>query len=222
VESAGSSIYHGLVVSAVKRYSRRSQFQFSYTWSKAIDDTTDFITDLQPANPLDVGAERSLSSFDQRHRLVVSGVFESPFEHGMGLWSLLTGFKFAPILTVGSGRPFNVLLGFDANQDTNANTDRPAGVGRNAGIGPGYASLDLRVSRMFQISRDGPKRVEAIVEAFNVFNRTNFSGVNTVVGAAPLPAGPIRGSRLAKPTDPLGFTSAFDPRQIQLGAKLSF
>jgi hypothetical protein len=222
VESSGSSIYHGLTVSAFKRYTRWSQFQISYTLSKAIDDTTDFIVDLAASNPLNLRGERGLSAFDQRHRLVVSGVFESPFEKGMGALGLLRGLKLSPIFTVASGHPFNVLLGFDANGDTNANTDRPAGVGRNVGHGPGYVSLNLRAAREFVLKGRRETRVEAVVEGFNVFNRVNYSGVNTVVGMTPLPAEPIKGSRLASPSDPLGFTSAFDPRQIQLGLRVTY
>jgi hypothetical protein len=209
-------------VSAFKRYTRWSQFQISYTLSKAIDDTTDFIVDLAASNPLNLRGERGLSAFDQRHRLVVSGVFESPFEKGMGALGLLRGLKLSPIFTVASGHPFNVLLGFDANGDTNANTDRPAGVGRNVGHGPGYVSLNLRAAREFVLKGRRETRVEAVVEGFNVFNRVNYSGVNTVVGMTPLPAEPIKGSRLASPSDPLGFTSAFDPRQIQLGLRVTY
>jgi len=64
--------------------------------------------------------------------------------------------------------------------------------------------------------------VEGIVEAFNLFNRVNFSGVNNIVGTTPLANYSVEGNRLAKPADPLGFTSAFDPRQIQLGVKFKF
>jgi hypothetical protein len=222
VESSGNSIYHGMTVSLVKRYSRWTQFQLSYTLSKTIDDTTDFIADLQPANPLNLPGERGLSAFDERHRFVASGVFRSPFERGMGALGLLRSFTLAPIFTASSGRPFNVILGFDANQDRNANTDRPAGLGRNVGQGPAYVSLDLRLAREFRISRSRETRLEAMVEAFNVFNHVNYSGVNTVIGTAALPAGPIRGLSSRSPSDPLGFTTAFDPRQIQLGLRLTY
>src|SRR5262249_9833574 len=73
-ESSGSSIYHGVAISASKRYSDHYQLQVAYTLAKAIDDTTDFITDLQAANQLNLRGERSLSSFDQRQRLVISGI----------------------------------------------------------------------------------------------------------------------------------------------------
>jgi hypothetical protein len=211
VESSGSSIYHGLVVSATKRYSSRYQLQVSYTLGKAIDDTVDFITDLQPANQLNLRNERSLSSFDQRHRLVLSGVVDA-----------YKNITVAPIFTYASGHPFNLLLGFDANRDTQANTDRPAFAGRNTGRGPNYINFDVRVAREFRFRGDSDYRVEAIAEAFNLFNRVNFSGVNNIVGSTPLSDYRVEGDRNRKPVEPLGFTSAFDPRQIQFGVKFKF
>jgi hypothetical protein len=211
VESSGSSIYHGLAVSVSKRYNKRYQFQLSYTLGKAIDDTADFITDLQPANQLNLRNERSLSSWDQRHRLIASSVI-TPF----------AGITVAPIFTYGTGHPFNLLLGFDANNDTNANTDRPPFAGRNTGLGPNYIDFDMRVAKEFRFRRDSKYRLETIAESFNLFNRVNFSGLNNVVGTTPLSTYRVEGNRNASPTDPLGFTSAFDPRQIQFGVKLKF
>ena len=211
VEASGSSIYHGMALSVTKRYADRYQLQVSYTLGKAIDDTTDFITDLQPANQLNLRNERSLSSYDQRHRLVISSVAD-PF----------AGITVAPIFTYSSGHPFNLLLGFDANGDTQANTDRPAFAGRNTGRGPNHINLDLRVAKEFLFGNDGAYRIEAIAEAFNLFNRVNYSGVNNIVGTTPLASYDVEGNRNAKPAEPLGFTSAFDPRQIQLGVKFKF
>src|SRR6185369_15395651 len=99
VESSGSSIYHGMALSVTKRYSDHFQLQASYTLSKAIDDSVDFITDLQAANQLNMRNERSLSAFDQRHRLVVSGVAD-----------VVHGIMVSPIFTYSSGHPFNLLL----------------------------------------------------------------------------------------------------------------
>ncbi len=222
VESSGNSIYHGMAVSVTKRYSMNNQFSLAYTFSKAIDDTTDFITDLQPANQLDLRGERSLSSFDQRHRLVLSGVLNSPFEHGVGWGKAFADMTLAPIITYSSGHPFNLLLGFDANEDTNSSTDRPLGAGRNTGIGPNYVSVDMRLAKQLRFGPDRNYNVQAMVEAFNLFNRVNFSGVNNVVGDAVFQTYRVHGLQNADPTDPLGFTSAFDPRQIQLGVKFQF
>ena len=128
----------------------------------------------------------------------------------------------SPIFTYATGHPFNLLLGFDANNDTNANSDRPPFAGRNTGIGPDLMTLDLRVSKRVRFRTDSRYGLEGIFEAFNLFNRVNFSGVNTVVGNTQLPSYRVRGRRDVAPTDPLGFTSAFDPRQIQLGVKFLF
>jgi hypothetical protein len=222
VETSGSSIYHGLALSLTKRYSSRYQFQVSYTLAKAIDDATDFITDLQPANQLNLRAERGLSTWDQRHRLVVSGVVTSPFDQGAGIGKVLSGMTLAPIFTYSSGHPFNLLLGFDANNDTQSNTDRPAYAGRNTGTGPNFMSFDLRVAKEVRLHKESDYRIEGIFEAFNLFNRVNFSGVNSIIGTAVLPSSHVLGDRNVSPTDPLGFTSAFDPRQIQLGARFRF
>jgi hypothetical protein len=211
VESSASSIYHGFAFSAAKRFRRHYQLLASYTLSKAIDDTTDFITDLQAANQLNLRAERSLSSFDQRHRLVLSSVMDP-----------IAGVTVAPIFTYSSGHPFNLLLGFDANNDTNANTDRPPLAGRNTGLGPNYINFDVRVAKEVRFRRDSNYRLEGIVETFNLFNRVNFSGLNNIIGTMPLSNYRVEGNRNLNPSQPLGFTSAFDPRQIQFGVKFKF
>jgi hypothetical protein len=156
-----------MALSAAKRYSNGYQLQVSYTLGKAIDDTTDFITDLQPANQLNLRAERSLSAFDQRHRLVISSVLDP-----------IADITIAPIFTYSSGHPFNLLLGFDANGDTQANTDRPAFAGRNTGSGPNTINFDLRVAKEFAFGNDGDYRIEGIIEAFNLFNNEEKIGVN--------------------------------------------
>jgi len=221
VESSASSIYNGLTLNVTKRFTRYYQFQTSYTLSKAIDDTTDFITDLQAANQLNLRGERSLSTFDQRQRLVVSGVFQSPIQSGMRLGTILSGMTLSPILSLSSGHPFNLLMGFDANGDTQANTDRPGGAGRNTGIGPGYATFSLRLAKTINV-KDDAMRIEALADAFNLFNRVNFSGVNNIVGNMVIPNVRVEGNRSLPPSTPLAFTSAFDPRQIQLGLKFKW
>jgi hypothetical protein len=210
-ETSGGSIYHGLAVGVNKRFSDFFQFQVAYTLSKAIDDVTDFITDLQPANQLNLRGERSLSSFDQRNRIVINSVVKT-----------VSDVMIAPIVTYSSGHPFNLLLGFDANLDTNSNTDRPVLAGRNTGMGPNYINVDLRVAKQVRFGLDGRYGLEGVAEAFNLFNRVNYSGINNVVGDATFRTYRVHGLRDADPTDPLGFTSAFDPRQVQLGLKFRF
>jgi hypothetical protein len=74
--------------------------------------------------------------------------------------------------------------------------------GRNTVRGPAYWTFDLAASKSFEVG--GHARVQLRLEAFNLFNRANFTapnGVRTSSGFGTI-------------------TSTFDPRQLQLGAKL--
>ena len=63
--------------------------------------------------------------------------------------------------------------------------------------------------------------INFIAEAFNLFNRLNFQSVNNTVGSMRGPFD-VKGRKDLGPSQPLGFTSAFDPRRIQLGLRLNF
>jgi hypothetical protein len=127
-ESSGNSIYHGMTVGFTKRFSNHFEFTSSYTWSHAIDDSTDLQTLLSPQNNRRPDLERSNSTFDQRHRWVTSAVFESPFKRSAAGWhrKLLADFIVAPIVEFAAGRPYSVLTGSDFNLDFGSNTDRPS------------------------------------------------------------------------------------------------
>lgn len=210
-ESTANSFYHALVVQASRRFNGRFAFNAHYTFSKAIDEVTDFNTDFQPNDQLNAVAERALSSFHQAHRVVANAVI------------LLGGFTYSPIVVVSSGRPFNILTGVDNLGDRHSTTHRPLGAGRNIGEGPAYFSVDSRLSRTFPLGKNEHRNIEFLAEGFNLLNRTNFRSVNNTVGDVPLSSlpSPLLGRR-ASPTDPLSFTAAFDPRQFQLGLKLNF
>ncbi|HEV2489167.1 MAG TPA: TonB-dependent receptor [Candidatus Acidoferrales bacterium] len=134
-ESSGSSVYHGLTVSVTKRFANHMQIFSNYTWSHAIDDSTDLQTLLAPQDNNLPQLERSSSSFDQRHRWVTSAVFMSPYS-GSGNWyqKLMANFTFSPIIELSSGRPFTVLTGTDFNLDFGAETDRPSVIRAGPGI----------------------------------------------------------------------------------------
>jgi len=113
--SNGSSVYHGLSVNFRKRFTGHSQFLASYTWSHAIDDSTDLQSPLSPQDSFNPSAERSTSTFDQRHRFVFSGSYDTGHVGKGGFSSkLLSNWTFAPIIDVASGRPFNIIT----TQDT--------------------------------------------------------------------------------------------------------
>src|SRR6267378_1392033 len=213
--SQGSALYQGGILEVKKRFSHHFTFMGNYTFSKAIDTTTDFNSDYGPNDQTDLAAERGLSSFDQRHKVVVAGVIQSPWQG-----RILSGFELAPIFRYNSAHPFNLLAGTNVNNDRHSTTDRPPGVGRNTGVGPDYVSFDTRLSWQAKVAEKGT--LQFIVEGFNLFNRTNFGSVNNVVGVIAPPTQPLQGDRTLSPSQPLGFTSAFPKREIQLGLRLVF
>jgi hypothetical protein len=207
-EGAGDSYYNAMIVSFNKRATDWASVRVSYTLSKTIDDAGNFFFST-PQNNFNLRDDLGLSDNDQRHRLVLSGSFQtSPPRKEQRLQRVLQGFQLSYIFTYASRLPFNVLLGSDRNFDTN-NNDRPVGVGRNTGRGFDFASLDLRLSRHFRITeRVG---LDVLAEGFNIFNRANYGVPNNTFGPGVNP-NPTFGQP----------TAAFDPRQFQFGLKLSF
>ncbi|HKQ77921.1 MAG TPA: TonB-dependent receptor [Blastocatellia bacterium] len=229
-ETAGNSIHHGLAVSLNKRFSRNYQVIGSYTLSKTISDATDVVFEQGPQDPNNSRADRGLSSFDLRHRFSLAAIFESPYQNGSAdSWyeRALADFYLSPIITARSGFPFDILTGFDVNLDSNVN-DRPFAVGRNTGVGPGFFTTDLRVGRRIVFNADNPLGLELIFDAFNLFNRTNYKLVNNFTTGAlyldqlGITDVRVKGSSKIPASQFSGFTSAYEPRVIQLGMKLNF
>ncbi len=225
--SFGETWYRGLTLSLNKRFIDRYQFLASYTLSKAEDNSTDFQSAFVPqrmghgraaSDPtgLPVGFtpddEKGPSLQDQRHRFVLSGLYVAP-----------GAVQVSSIVTVASGRPYNILAGADLNGDGDGGTSSPdrarenpgseaSSVGRNTGVMPYQANVDVRVSRRFRLS--SKVAVEGLFEVFNLFNRTNFVEINNIFGAGVYPGNPL--ATFGQ------FNQAGPPLQAQLAAKLFF
>jgi hypothetical protein len=125
--SNGSSVYHGLSVNLRKRFNSHYEFLASYTWSHAIDDSTDLQSTLTPQDSYFPGTDRSTSLFDQRQRFVFSGVYQTGKLSGSGFASkLFSNWTFAPLIEFGSGRPFNIITAGGDNFQLSSLTSRPS------------------------------------------------------------------------------------------------
>jgi hypothetical protein len=218
--SASSALYQGISFEVKQRLTHHFTLMSSYTYSKAHDTSTDFNSDYAPFDETNLAAERAPSDFDQRNKFVAAAVVESPWKN-----AVLKGFELAPIVNYHSGNPFNLLAGVDANGDRHYTNDRPVGAGRNTGLGPSYASLDLRLSRVFRVSEKA--NIRLLAEGFNITNRTNYASVNNVVGpnfglTPGFTTFNVSGNAALSPTQALGFTSAYPKREIQLGFRMDF
>ena len=232
--SAASALYEGGILEIRKRFSDHFMVFGNYTYSKAFDTSTDYNTDYGPQDPTNLGLDRGLSEFDQRHKVVIAGVFDSPWKE-----AVLSGFQLAPIFTYNSGHPFNLLVEGEDNGDNHVTNERPLGAARDTGLGPNLIDFDMRLTWQHKLTEKLNLQITA--EGFNIANRTNFASVNNEVG--PLfglptalggegettfnvhgirPGTPLPGGGTATPSTPLAFTSAFPKREFQFGARLNF
>jgi hypothetical protein len=121
LESRANSNYNALQARFQQRLSRGFSALASYTWSKSIDDASNFFSSAGdpnfPQNSYNVAAERGRSNFDVRHRLSVSYSYALPFGKNRQfltsdgwLSTVVSGWETYGIVTVQSGRPFTVAL----------------------------------------------------------------------------------------------------------------
>ena len=218
--SAASALYEAAILEVKERFSNHFTLFGNYTFSKGFDTSTDFNTDYGPQDPTNLSLDRGLSEFDERHKVVIAGVFDSPWKG-----SVLSGFELAPIFSYHSGLPFNLLAGGAVNGNNHITNERPLGAPRDSGLGPDYYDFDMRLSWQHKLGEKAKMRLTA--EGFNLANRTNFASVNNEVGpffglTPGFTTFSVHGSRALSPSQPLGFTSAFPKRQVQLGVRLEF
>jgi hypothetical protein len=126
--SNGNSVYHAFTLTVTKRFSHGFELLSGWTYSHSIDDSTDLSTLLAPQDNSFPQLDRGNSDFDQRHRWITSAVYQSPYKMtDSGFWhKFLADFTVAPIVEVSSGRPYNLLLGYDTNLDFGSSTGRPS------------------------------------------------------------------------------------------------
>lgn len=228
--------YVGGILEIKKRFSDHFTLFGNYTYSKGIDTSTDFNSDYGPQDPTNINIDGSLSEFDERHKVVIAGVIDSPWKQ-----AILSGFQLAPIFSYHSGHPFNLLAGGEINGNNHTTNERPIGAPRDTGLGPNYYNLDARLTWQHKLGERA--NLQFTAEGFNLVNRTNFASVNNEVGPLPIPLqgqtgyvpgfttsfsvhglrpGSVVAGESVTPSSPLAFTSALPKRQIQLGLRVSF
>jgi hypothetical protein len=234
-ESAASSTYHGFTLSVQRRFAHSFSARLGYTYAKALDDTQDALVAGRPTvveNSLNTRAERSLSVVDQRQRFVSSFIAEpNPFgrDHAF-LAHLVNDWKFSGIFSAGSGRPLSGHIDGDANRDANPDNDRLPGVRRNSFVGPDYFSGEARITRRFRLTEQW--RLEAMAEAFNVFNHRNDrvdnseDGFSSTAASFVTTTSTVGGKKYAaqfqQETGFLAPTNAYAPRQVQFSLRLKW
>jgi hypothetical protein len=138
--SGSHSSYNALQTSLTKNSARAGLgLQASYTYSKALDDTSAVLGSLlgtagvilqtQPQDPFDPGAEKGPSTFDVTHVFSAS-VIQLLYLDRVGFLHSLpkavtAGWQFLNITTLTSGSPFTVFSGVQQTGAGAGGTDRP-------------------------------------------------------------------------------------------------
>ena len=220
--------------------------QLAYTYSHEIDTNAN---DLNVAsNPFNLAYDRGSGAFDRRHIFNANYVYTLPFfanTSNRALHAVLGGWEFSGVTVAQTGAPVNggngvIYTGPDALGLGGGTRNRPQQIapvryphtvdhwfdkssfaaptapwngGTNQGfgntrkdaiVGPGLFNFNMSLFKTFAVTER--VKFELRFESFNTFNHTEFLGVDTNSGDANFGA----------------ITTTYDPRVLQLGAKLSF
>jgi hypothetical protein len=249
--SDGKSAYHSLQATLERRFASGLGFLTAYTWSHSIDNVPNQFGGGDngpiPQDRRFRNLDRGSSGFDIRHRFVHSMNYALPFGRGRqfstdsgilnfiaGGWdtnvifTAQTGLPFTPVLAnsvsnAGGSRPDRYTEGTIENPDRAMWFDTSLGApgsgaawgtpaqftfgnsGRNILRGPGRINVDYSLFKDFSPRESW--RLQFRGEVFNLFNTPQFDLPNPTIGNPS--AGVISGV--------IG-----NPRQIQLGLRLSF
>jgi len=144
VDDGGRGNYNSLGTKLTKRYSNGITALVAYTWSKSIDTTSGIRTSntdtLFSQDGRCMLCDRGLSAFDNRHRLVASGLYDLPFgekrKYGIKnsvLDAIAGGWQVGGIATWRAGFPINPSAGVN-RANTNINVDRPNASGQRVSL----------------------------------------------------------------------------------------
>lgn len=207
-DAGGRSRYVGLYTNLRKRVSDAATLEATWVWSHAQNNTEDVNFNASHAN--DFGAEWADAVNDRRHKVSVRGTYA--FHDGLHL-SGIADFQ--------TGTPVNRIADFrdlDGSGDIYGNSfignyDRFYGVARNGERLP--QSLQLSASAEYAL-RFGPRSLALRADVFNLLNSKILTGfANGIPGGGPR-------TQVGRPGDPMVFTTAGPPRQVQLSLEYRF
>ncbi|MGH9612194.1 MAG: carboxypeptidase regulatory-like domain-containing protein [Bryobacteraceae bacterium] len=230
----GTANWNALVVSARHSVGHGLFFTGAYTYSHGLSNSFSqgFFGGGGVQNAYNPGGDYGNSALDVTHVLSFSYIWDIPFLKGNKDWAgtLLGGWKYSGLTAIQSGISLQPQLSI-ANQGLASRPDAtgqamsypktvaewfntgafaaPApgffGTASNGSIrGPGLVTFDMALYKDFRFGEH--QSVQFRGELFNIFNHTNFSGVNTTFGSG-------------------GYgnvTSALDPRIVEFALRYHF
>jgi hypothetical protein len=236
----GWASYQALTLAVKRRFTKGLLFDANWTWSHSIDDASDPGATLNetnlPQNVYDLASEKASSSFDHRHRIVVSFIYQLPLAKDSIGWvhTLFGQWQAGGNFTAQPGAPFTVNISGDQANIGAGPAQRP-NISGNPNDGPktpqqwfnssvfslpalytfgnaprnaviGPGLQEFDLSLQKEIHVTEAARLQFRAEAYNLFNHPNFNIPNRTAFTANF--GTI--------------SSAQDSRQLQFALKLAF
>ena len=247
-EPAGSSNYHSMQFTANRRFTRGLQLGAAWTWSKSMDFNSTDLSTISVLSPVRVW-NYGLSDHDRTHVVKINWLYDVPFTPWRKgpVHQILNGWQISGIATFSSGAPLGIGVTTVVATDITGTPSQSAravmlanpvlpknertfsrffnteafampaigtfgNAARTVIRGPGINNWDVAVFKNFPVHEK--IRFQFRSEMYNVLNQTQFASVDTTArfDAQRRQANPQFGQ----------YTSARDPRQIQLALRLYF
>lgn len=177
------SKYVAGVVQVNRRLTNGLQLSINYTRSVARDagqSSTTFSVNNSPFNAFDpIVGEEGRSNFDFTDKMIANAVWQPQSKN-----AFLKDWTFSPIFAAYTGAPVSGTVSGSAPGTTPAGGVNGSGgatrftlAPRNGFRQPRIWNVDMRVSRRIHFKEQ--QALEFLIEGFNLFNRTQVTGVNT-------------------------------------------
>jgi hypothetical protein len=243
VDAGLNSWYNGMTVQLTKRYGYGLTGNASYTWSHAIDlgqgsaGTPNIFASGGPQSyvPGDYRGEKGSSLLDVRHRLVINAIYSPTIVHNDGFMKYLAnGWGLSMLATLQSSYASTPVVSLSSAYVPTGYTVAQTGSTLNGYGGNTRAAFlplasvpispitrfDMRLTKGVTIH----ERYKAIFtfDAFNVFNHTYFTSVNTRAYTYALASGVptlTYQTALGTGTATQGFPDGTNARRLQIGMR---
>jgi hypothetical protein len=248
LRSIGEQWYRGLLVESRRRFADGFQAHVSYTLSKAenLSGVASFGGGAESAfsggsveNQFDTRSSRGRAATDQRHRLVVDGVWNLPF-------GVLKDFRLSGIFVAESGKPYSASisasnLNFSTSDATQYNGYAGGIYGqgglsllptieRNSNAGDASYRVDVRLARDLHVT--SRLVIEVLGEAFNIFNNHIWTQYNNTAytatatnAATTSPTTPVilvPTTNFGTPSADSGFPDGTNARRFQVAVRFRY
>jgi carboxypeptidase family protein len=222
-QNIGKVDYDAVLIAFNKRFSRNYSTRVSYTLSNSRGNTSGSgvaTSGFQVLDDMHLELNEGPTQFDIPHNLVISGQALVPHTGGL---------NFSWVVRALSGSPFS-LTNSTIDPDRNGSQSEPLAAGnysgttapdpadnytvkgyeakRNGARGPGFLNADVRFGYRFGLPSN--RKIELVVDLFNLTNHVNFANPSGNQGAA--------ASFLVLNS----YNTSYAPRKLQFGAAYRF